>query len=81
MGKVDPELKLLTFLLVFTVSAVFAAGMMFPKDGEIFSLLAGLVGGVSGSLFTFIKQKRDIGTDPNTTTTVSTPSTVVETKS
>lgn len=57
--KLESVLVLIFFGLVLFTSLMFVSVKFFPDNGPLFTTIAGLVGGFSGSFFTRIKSKTD----------------------
>lgn len=82
--RIEPVLLLLTILVLAFCGMLFAAEHWFVSDSQLFQVISGLVTGFSGALLMRVKprsERGDPGTEPDTTTTVTTPTATVETKS
>lgn len=79
-AKIEPVVILLACLMFMFTLALFVSNKMFPMDGQMFQVIAGLVTGISGAFMMRVKPKQD-ATDTTTTSTVQTnpPVAVVET--
>jgi hypothetical protein len=76
MRDLEPIIKLLAGLLVFSIVVAFAAEVFFPSDGAFFQLVSNLVSGILGALL--MRTKPRDSTEPTKSTTFTT--TVEETK-
>ncbi len=58
-NKVEPEVRLLTVLVVFFTLAVFAARWLFPSDAGMFAAISTPMGAAWGALYLRIRSGKD----------------------
>ena len=81
-AKIEPVVLLLACLMLMFTLALFVSNKMFPMDGQMFQVIAGLLSGISGAFMMRVKPKQD-ATDTTTTSTVGANppgATITETK-
>jgi hypothetical protein len=68
-NRIEPVVLLLAFLMMVFTGCLFLSNKMFPMDGQMFQVIAGLLTGIAGAFMMRVKPKQDT-TDTTTTSTV-----------
>lgn len=79
------QVTIMLFVGIFLgLTIIMMTEHFFPKDGEVFQVIAGVVSSFSGALFTKLKMEstnyKDVAGDDNSTKIVNPPATVEEKK-
>jgi hypothetical protein len=72
MGRIDPVVRLLTFMVVLFLAATFCAEWWFKSDAQFFQVISGLVTGAFGALLLKITGRTPDAPPGTTVSTVST---------
>lgn len=67
MKSIDPNVRILVFILIFFTIALFASEVFFRSDGQFFSVVSSMAAGAMASLLTLIKANSGSKTMNNST--------------